>query len=119
MKKYVGYMVAFVFGTYLWFVLLPMWFNYSFPTGGWDWLGFVGVVGGLFLSVWCLKKQQELSVVPCLDVDAYSTLDNNAQNKVFRILKTQMAESTMTDILFLEHQEKRSQMDLGRVLISR
>ena len=78
-------MVAFVFGTYLWFVLLPMWFNYSFPTGGWDWLGFVGVVGGLFLSVWCLKKQQELSVVPCLDVDAYSTLDNNAQNKVFRI----------------------------------
>lgn len=85
MKKYVGYMVAFVFGTYLWFVLLPMWFNYSFPTGGWDWLGFVGVVGGLFLSVWCLKKQQELSVVPCLDVDAYSTLDNNAQNKVFRI----------------------------------
>lgn len=54
MKKYVGYMVAFVFGTYLWFVLLPMWFNYSFPTGGWDWLGFVGVVGGLFLSVWCM-----------------------------------------------------------------
>ena len=74
MKKYVGYMVAFVFGTYLWFVLLPMWFNYSFPTGGWDWLGFVGVVGGLFLSVWCLKKQQELSVVPCLDVDASCSL---------------------------------------------
>ena len=46
-------------------------------------MGFVGVVGGLFLSAWCLKKQQELSVVPCLDVDAYSTLDNNAQNKVF------------------------------------
>ncbi len=63
MKKYVGYMVAFVFGTYLWFVLLPMWFNYSFPTGGWDWLGFVGVFGGLFLSVWCLKKQQELSIL--------------------------------------------------------
>jgi len=51
LKKYVGYMVAFVFGTYLWFVLLPMWFNYSFPTGGWDWLGFVGVVGGLFFCV--------------------------------------------------------------------
>ena len=84
MKKYVGYMIAFVFGTYLWFTLLPMWFNYSFPTGGWDWLGFVGVIGGLFLSVWCLKKQQELSVVPCLDVDAYSTLDDTAHNKVFR-----------------------------------
>ena len=77
-------MIAFVFGAYLWFTLLPMWFNYSFPTGGWDWLGFVGVVGGLFLSVWCLKKQQELSVVPCLDVDAYSTLGDNASNKVFR-----------------------------------
>lgn len=70
-------MVAFVFGTYLWFVLLPMWFNYSFPTGGWDWLGFVGVVGGLFLSVWCLKKQQELSVVPCLDVDAIQPFVNS------------------------------------------
>ena len=84
LKKYVGYMIAFVFGTYLWFALLPTWLNFSFPTGGWDWLGFVGVVGGFFLSVWCLKKQQELSVVPCLDVDAYSTLGNNAANKVFR-----------------------------------
>ena len=36
LKKYVGYMIAFVFGTYLWFALLPTWLNFSFPTGGWD-----------------------------------------------------------------------------------
>lgn len=51
-------------------------------------MGLVGVCRcGWRLVFICVvfEKQQELSVVPCLDVDAYSTLDNNAQNKVFRI----------------------------------
>lgn len=84
MKKYWGYLFLFVLAAYSWFALLPTWFNYSFPTGGWDWLGFTGVVGSLCLSVWGLKKQQQLNVVPCLDVDVYTKFDPQSPNHVFR-----------------------------------
>ena len=87
MKKYLGYLLIFVAAVYLWFALLPTWLNYSFPTGGWDWLGFIGVIGGIFLSVWSIRKQQQLSVTPYLDVDGYTKFDSNAPNNSFRIFQ--------------------------------
>ena len=87
MKKYIVCLLLFIAGVYLWFALLPTWLDYSFPTGGWDWLGFTGVIGGIFLSVWSIRKQQQLSVMPCLDVDAYTKFDPKAPNNCFRIFQ--------------------------------
>ncbi len=84
MKKYIISLFIFVIITYIVFALLPTWLDCSIPTGGWNWLEFVGLVGSLFLSVWCLKKQTEHSVIPYLDVDAYSEFDSSAPNNVFR-----------------------------------
>lgn len=100
MKKYMGYLVAFVIICYLWFAVLPQWFNFSFPTGSWDWLGFVGTVGSVFFALYGIQtqieanhktilKQQQLSVVPCLDIDAYTIFTPSASNNSFRVFKEQ------------------------------
>lgn len=84
MKKHIKWILLFTGMAYLWFALLPTWFDWSLPTGGWDWLGFVGVVGGFFIAGWSITKQQQLNVVPCLDVDAYTSFSPSTQNNTFR-----------------------------------
>ena len=89
MRKFLKY-VVFIFLVlivYFWFAVIPDLFSCSFPTGGWDWLGFMGIIGGISLSVWSLKKQQQLSVVPCLDVDAYTPFNSSSSHNSFRVFK--------------------------------
>ncbi len=37
---------------YLFFALLPEITRWSLPTGGWDWLGYVGIIFGLVITGW-------------------------------------------------------------------
>ena len=85
MKKQVKWLLLFTGMAYLWFAVFPTWLPWHFPTGGWDWLGFTGVVVGLFVAGWSVIKQQQLNVVPCLDVDAYTNFSCSAPYHTFRL----------------------------------
>lgn len=98
MKKYIIEIVVFVVLCYLWFAILPEAIGWSFPTGGWDWLTYTAAVGSVFFAFRGIKlqldannknvlKQQQLSVIPCLDVDAYTTFDAQSKNNSFRYIK--------------------------------
>lgn len=113
MKKYFLLSLAFVLVAYIWFALLPAWFSFSFPTGGWDWVGFIGVAGGLYLAVWNIKKQQQLSVVPCLDVDAYTTFTPGAPNNSFRTFKEWNGEVCNDGYIIIRNKEKEKPDDFS------
>lgn len=98
MHKYILKLVLFVVGCLLWFIILPIYFDFSFPTGGWDWLSFVATLGSVYFAfdgiLLQLKdnnekilEQQRLSVVPCLDIDAYTPFNACTHNNSFRIYK--------------------------------
>ena len=63
MKKgvYFGVIGAFVVISYLWFAVLPECIGFTLPTGGWDWLGFSGVIFSVAFAVWGICKQIEIS----------------------------------------------------------
>lgn len=152
MKKrfYFGAIGVFVVISYVWFAVLPECTGFTLPTGGWDWLGFSGVIFSVAFAVWgvckqieisnqqtkdqiastneqvkkqiiasneqierqitasneqterqisasneqirlqiqenlqLMLKQQQLSVVPCLDVNPYVVFDSKRKNNVFR-----------------------------------
>lgn len=140
MKKRIYFVtiILFVAISYVWFAILPECTGLSFPTGGWDWLGFIGVIISVSFAVWgickqieisnkqtkdqisasneqvkkqivasneqverqiqesqeqvrlqikenlrLMIKQQQLSVVPCLDVNPYISFDPTRKNNVF------------------------------------
>lgn len=79
----------------MWFAVIPEVFRFSFPTGGWDWLSFIGVSGTIVFAIWsvhkqikenqaALIKQQELSVVPVLDVTINKEFEKNIEHQTYR-----------------------------------
>lgn len=82
---------------YIWFALLPNLTDFSFPTGGWDWLSFTGNIFVILITAWGIvetinsnydqiMKQQQLSVIPCLDINCIEPFNPNSSNRVFRFL---------------------------------
>ena len=63
MKKgvYFGAIGVFVVISYVWFAVLPECIGFTLPTGGWDWLGFSGVIFSVAFAVWGICKQIEIS----------------------------------------------------------
>lgn len=37
---------------YIYFALIPSWSGFSFPTGGWDWLSFIGGLASIIIAGW-------------------------------------------------------------------
>ena len=63
MKKgvYFGVIGVFVVISYVWFAVFPECIDFTLPTGGWDWLGFSGVIFSVAFAVWGICKQIEIS----------------------------------------------------------
>lgn len=63
MKKWVyfGVIGVFVVISYVWFAVFPECIGFTLPTGGWDWLGFSGVIFSVAFAVWGICKQIEIS----------------------------------------------------------
>lgn len=80
---------------YICFAIIPEKTGFSLPTGGWDWLGYIGVIAVLIITGWGViksinensiqnERNRELEIVPCLNVISYEKVKDNAYNKVFR-----------------------------------
>ena len=63
MKKgvYFGVIGVFVVISYVWFAVFPECIGFTLPTGGWDWLGFSGMIFSVAFAVWGICKQIEIS----------------------------------------------------------
>ena len=50
---------------YIYFALIPSWSGFSFPTGGWDWLSFLGGIASIIIACWgvavTIKNSQAVS----------------------------------------------------------
>ena len=57
MRKDMKYLLGFTGICFLWFAALPELLNFSFPTGGWDWLVFIGTVGSVFFALYGIREQ--------------------------------------------------------------
>lgn len=117
MRKITSCMILAAVCCYLWYALLPTWLNFSIPTGGWDWLDFTGVIISVYIAVWGIReqikdnhdlmvKQQQLSVVPYLDVNAYSAFDKLAFNNSFRTFEDSNKKLTNNGYTIIRDAEK-------------
>lgn len=80
---------------YLFFAILPDYFKFSpLPTGGWDWIGFLGIIFGAIIALEGvsitienendrMREQQQLSVIPCLDINGFKEFNKDNENNIF------------------------------------
>lgn len=95
MKKIITLFAFVTILVYLWFGVLPEVVGFSLPTGGWDWLNFIGIIIGLLISAWGVieaiknnstisRNQQIMASMPCLDIDPVSQFNIQNSKNVFR-----------------------------------
>lgn len=110
--KFITISMSYIMLIYLVFAVIPECLMFSpLPTGGWDWLGFVGI---LFAAIIALigvsmtiesenennrtlqkiennrmRQQQQMAVIPYLDVNLHKALNSGSENNIFRVFMEQ------------------------------
>lgn len=96
--KVIGGCIVFSLLIYFVFAVLPDTFDfYPLPTGGWDWLAFVGIIFSAIVAIEGItltlknenenmRRQQQLSVLPCLDANSFNPFDKANPNNIFRVI---------------------------------
>ncbi len=87
---------------WLWFAFIPEYFNFSLPTGGWDWLVFTGTIASVYIAYIGIKEQIEASnknTINQIESSNNNTLDQISESnkltqlqleKNFELMQTQM-----------------------------
>lgn len=60
-KMLIVIVLLFLLVCYIFFAVIPECFDFSFPTGGWDWLSFVGALASIIIASWGVSVTIESS----------------------------------------------------------